>query len=129
MDGRAYLLRHGEAFDAIVLDAYADTTTMPAHLATREFFALARSRLAQDGVLYVNLIVAPGPDRLSTRIDRTLRAVFAWCAAEAVGDASRWHNRVYACARSGLDGDRTVYSDSHTRADADGLDRGPDGPR
>ena len=123
MDGRAYLLRHGEAFDAIVLDAYADTTTMPAHLATREFFALARSRLAQDGVLYVNLIVAPVPDRLSTRIDRTLRAVFAWCAAEAVGDASRWHNRVYACARSGLDGDRTVYSDANTRAEVDGWRR------
>ena len=58
MDGRAYLVRHAAAFDAIVLDAFADPTTMPAHLVTREFFALARSRLADEGgTLYLNLIV------------------------------------------------------------------------
>ena len=49
MDGRAYLLRHEEAFDAIVLDAFADRTATHAHLLTREFFALARSRLAACG--------------------------------------------------------------------------------
>ena len=120
MDGRAYLLRQGEAFDAIVLDAFADRRTMPVHLHTREFFALARDRLADGGTLYMNLIVPPGADRLSTRIDRTLRAVFAGCAAQPVGDASGWHNRVYSCRRSGLDGDRTVYSDADVRGDVDG---------
>ena len=48
MDGRAYLLRHEDAFDAIVLDAFAERTAMPAHLLTREFFALARSRLGSQ---------------------------------------------------------------------------------
>ena len=103
MDGRAYLLRHEEEFDAIVLDAYTDRTAMPAHLVTREFFALVRSRLAEDGgTLFVNLIVPPGADRLSTRVERTLRSVFAWCRAEAVGDASHWHNLVFACERTRL---------------------------
>ena len=121
MDGRAYLLRHADGFDAIVLDAFADRTTMPAHLHTREFFRLARSRLAVDGgTLYMNLIVPPRADRLTARIDRTLRSVFARCAAAPVGDASGWHNRVYSCARSGLDGDRTVYSDADTRGLVDG---------
>ena len=119
MDGRAYLLRHAEAFDAIVLDAYADRTAMPAHLATREFFALVRSRLADGGVLHMNLIVPPRPERLSARVDRTLRSVFAWCAAAAVGDALGWHNRVYSCPRSALDGDDAVYSDANARGDAD----------
>ncbi|MXY17837.1 MAG: hypothetical protein F4Y57_12805 [Acidobacteria bacterium] len=119
VDGRAYLLRSEAKFDAIVLDAYADRTAMPGHLATREFFALARSRLAKDGTLHMNLIVPPGTDRLAARIDRTLRSVFAWCSAEAVGDARRWHNRVYACPRTGLDGDAAVYSDADTRADVD----------
>ena len=119
MDGRAYLLRHGEAFDAIVLDAFAERTATPAHLLTREFFALARSRLAEDGTLYVNLIVAPEPDRLSTRADRTLRSVFAGCWTQETGEASRWRNRVYACARHALDGDATVYSDANGRADTD----------
>ena len=35
VDGRAYLLRHEAASDAIVLDAFADRTTMPPHLYTR----------------------------------------------------------------------------------------------
>ena len=61
MDGRAYLLRDDDVYDAIVLDAFTDRTTMPAHLYTREFFELVRSRLAGDGgSLYMNLIVPPG---------------------------------------------------------------------
>ncbi|MDE0658712.1 MAG: fused MFS/spermidine synthase [Gammaproteobacteria bacterium] len=119
MDGRAYLLRSDGPFDAIVLDAYADRTTVPAHLVTREFFALARSRLSGGGTLYMNLIVPPGPDRLAARIERTLRSVFAWCRAHAAGDASRWHNLVFACARSELDGDRAVYSDGGARGEVD----------
>ena len=119
MDGRAYLLRHEAAFDAIVLDAYADRTAVPAHLLTREFFDLVRSRLERDGTLYVNLIVAPKADRLSTRADRTLRSVFAGCRTQEIGAASRWRNRVYACPRTALDGDATVYSDANGRADKD----------
>ena len=125
VDGRAYLLRSEAAFDAIVLDAYADRTGMPAHLVTREFFALARSRLVDGGVLHVNLVVPPEPERFAARIDRTLRSVFAWCGTEAVGDASRWHNRVHSCARSRWDGDRTVYVDGTTGGAVDGgrIDR------
>ena len=130
MDGRAYLLRHEAAFDAIVLDAYADRTAIPAHLLTREFFALTRSRLSGDGTLYVNLIVAPEPDRLSTRADRTLRSVFAGCRTQELGEASRWRNRVYACPRTALDGDATVYSDATGRADTDAVRAGRwPGPR
>ena len=122
MDGRAFLLRNEAVYDAIVLDAFADRTTMPPHLHTRGFFALARSRLSPEGgTLYVNLIVPPEPDRLSVRVDRTLRSVFAWCATEDVGDASRWRNRVYACRRSALDGDATVYSDGAARGELDAL--------
>ena len=124
MDGRAFLLRSEGGLDAIVLDAYADRTAMPAHLATREFFALARSRLAHSGTLYMNLMVPPGADRFGVRIDRTLRSVFAWCAAEAVGNARQWHNRLYRCARSPLDGDSTVYRDGTTAGEIDGWRAG-----
>ena len=120
MDGRAYLARRAESFDAIVLDAFADRTAAPAHLRTREFVALARSRLADGGALYVNRIVPPVPDRLAVRADRTLRSVFAWCETRVLGDPAWWHNRVYACARGPLDGDRTVYSDGGARGELDG---------
>ena len=119
MDGRAYLLRHGAVFDVVVLDAFADRTVMPAHLVTREFFQLARSRLADGGTLYLNLIAPPAPERLAARIERTLRSVFAWCRTHAAGDPRRWHNLVFACERSGLDGDATVYVDGASRGEAD----------
>ena len=119
-DGRAYLLRRDAAFDAVVLDAYADRATIPAHLVTREFFALARSRLAADGgTLYLNLIAPPDPERFATRIERTLRSVFAACRTHAAGDPARWHNLVFACARSGLDGDAAVYADGGSRGETD----------
>ena len=122
MDGRAYLLRHAQTFDAIVLDAFADRTTMPAHLVTQEFFELARSRLEEaGGTLYVNLIVPPRPERLATRIERTLRSVFAGCRAHAAGDPGWWHNRVFTCRRSTLDGDSAVYTDGGARGELDAL--------
>ena len=122
MDGRAYLLRREADYDAVVLDAFTERTTMPVHLHTREFFALVRSRLAEKGgTLYMNMIVPPAPDRLSVRVDRTLRSVFAWCTAEDVVEASGWGNRVYACRRHLLDGDATVYTDGTARGELDGL--------
>ncbi len=128
MEGRAYLLRHEAVYDAIVLDAFADRATAPAHLRTREFFALARSRLAAEGgTLYMNLIVPPEPDRLSVRVDRALRSVFAWCATEDIGEPPGWRNRVYACRRSQLDGDERVYSDSGARGELDALPGRPGG--
>ena len=106
-DGRSdVLLRHEAVFHAILLDPFADRTAMPAHLYTREFFDLLRSRLAEaGGTLYMNLIVAPGPDRLSTRIDRPLRTVFARCGTHDEANVWIWHNRVYRCTRHPLDGD------------------------
>ena len=123
MDGRAYLLRNEQTFDTIVLDAYTNHTGTPAHLLTREFFALTRSRLAEDGMLYVNFVVAPEPDRLSTRADRTLRSVFAACETQELKVPSGWRNRVYACPRTALDGDTTVYSDTNGRAETDSARR------
>ena len=97
---------------------------MPAHLHTREFFALVCDRLAEDGgTLYLNLIVPPWPERLVTRVERTLRSVFAWCRTRPAGDPSRWHNLVFACARSALDDDGTVYSDGGARGELDALPR------
>ena len=122
MDGRAYLLRGRDRFDAIVLDAFADRAAVPAHLQTREFFALARARLARDGgTLYMNRVEPPRPDRLAVRVDRTLRSVFAWCETRTFGAASAWRNRVYACERDALDGDATVYADGGARGEADGA--------
>ncbi len=58
-DGRNYLRRSREKYDLIILDAYVKHrygSHMPPHLATREFFEIARDRLTPDGVLAYNVI-------------------------------------------------------------------------
>jgi spermidine synthase len=76
-DGRLHLRLTGERQDIILTDAYLKDT-IPFHLATREFFALARARLAPGGVVASNIIGAlDGPDsRLFRAIYKTVRQVF-----------------------------------------------------
>ncbi len=74
-DGRRYLARHAERVDFIVLDAY-NSDTIPFHLITREFFALARSRLTADGILAINYIGRPEGDFVTESLFRTLGEVF-----------------------------------------------------
>ncbi|MGH7535092.1 MAG: spermidine synthase, partial [Gemmatimonadales bacterium] len=76
-DGRLHLRLAGEPQDVILTDAYLKDT-IPFHLATREFFLLARSRLAPGGLVASNIIGAlDGPDsRLFRAIYRTVRSVF-----------------------------------------------------
>ena len=121
VDGRAFLLEDVTKWDVIVLDAYADRTAMPPHLYTVEFFELARSRLTEDGRLYVNVIARSRPGRFETRLDRTLRTAFAWCEATKIGDPQGWHNRVYGCRRHVSDGERTVYSDRRSAGEIDAV--------
>jgi spermidine synthase len=53
-DARAWLEAAPGPWDVILLDAYAPDE-VPEHLATREFFALVRQRLAPGGVAVANL--------------------------------------------------------------------------
>ncbi len=56
-DGRQYLIKNDARFDVIVIDAFF-SDSIPAHLATREFVELARSRLTAGGVIVTNIIGA-----------------------------------------------------------------------
>ena len=76
-DGRRYLQRHDERWDAIVIDAYF-SDSLPFHLTTLEFLELARSRLAPGGVIASNLIgaVAGEGSKLFRAMYKTYRGVF-----------------------------------------------------
>ena len=76
-DGRLWLRRTTERYDAIILDAYL-IDTIPFHLATREFYATAAARLTPHGVVASNVIGAiRGPASLLFRaIYKTFRSVF-----------------------------------------------------
>jgi spermidine synthase len=82
-DARPFLRSTHARYDMIGVDAYRPPY-VPFYLATREFFELARSRLAPGGILVMNVATVPGDYRLAHGIESTLRAVFphvyAWQA-------------------------------------------------
>jgi spermidine synthase len=78
-DARPWLERTDRAYDAILVDAYRQPY-IPFYLTTREFFALARERLAPGGLTIVNVGHPQGSDELERVLGRTMSAVFprAW---------------------------------------------------
>ena len=61
-DGRVFLRRTTNVYDAIFMDAYATTrygSSVPPHLTTKEFFTLARMHLTTNGVMAYNVIGHP----------------------------------------------------------------------
>ena len=76
-DGRRFLTRRTDRWDAIVVDAYF-SDSIPFHLTTREFVELARSRLEPGGVLLANVIGAMRGDgsQLFRALWRTYRTAF-----------------------------------------------------
>src|SRR6185436_17599946 len=60
-DGRKYLSHSAQTWDFIWLDAFSDFSTIPYHLLSQEFMALAKSRLSPTGMLVVNTIMHTQP--------------------------------------------------------------------
>jgi spermidine synthase len=74
-DARPWLRASDGGYDVIMVDAYRQPY-IPFYLATREFFELARDRLAPGGVVIVNAGHPEGNDDLETVLGRTLSDVF-----------------------------------------------------
>jgi spermidine synthase len=74
-DARPFLRRSSGGYDAILVDAYRQPY-IPFYLTTREFFELARDRLAPGGVVLVNVGHPEGNDDLETSVGRTMADVF-----------------------------------------------------
>jgi spermidine synthase len=74
-DARPFLRRSAGGYDAILVDAYRQPY-IPFYLATREFFRLARDRLAPGGVVIVNAAHPEGSDDLEKVLGRTMADVF-----------------------------------------------------
>jgi len=74
-DARPWLRRAAGGYDAIMLDAYRQPY-IPFYLATREFFELARERLAPGGIVVVNVGHPEGGEELERVLGRTIAAAF-----------------------------------------------------
>ena len=80
-DGRVYLRRSRSRYDLIVMDAYVQGrygSSIPQHLATKEFFELARDHLSTNGLVAYNVIGSVNAWRSDVvgAIYRTMKAVF-----------------------------------------------------
>jgi len=74
-DARPFLRRTERRYDAILVDAYRQPY-IPFYLATREFFALARSKLKPGGLVMVNAGHPEGSDDLEQVLGATMASVF-----------------------------------------------------
>ena len=76
-DGRHFLNRTTNRYDAIILDAFLGDSS-PVHLMTREAFASMRQRLNPGGALVINSFADLSPDRdfFGASLDKTLKSVF-----------------------------------------------------
>jgi predicted membrane-bound spermidine synthase len=75
-DARRFLAASGDGYDVIQSDLFRGGPDIPSHLATVEFFELARRHLRPGGVLMVNVFdLAPGHPLLSS-VSATLARAF-----------------------------------------------------
>jgi spermidine synthase len=80
-DGRVFLRRSTNCYDAILMDAYTENrygSFLPQHMVTKEFFQLASEHLVTNGALAYNVIGQIQGTRadLLGALHRTLKSVF-----------------------------------------------------
>jgi len=75
-DGRRFLQESEQRYDLVIVDAYSQQMYVPFHMATREFFQLARQDLAEDGILAMNVSGFTPDSKLLLSFASTLKAVF-----------------------------------------------------
>lgn len=75
-DARVFLRASERRWDAIVIDVYRQPY-IPFHLATAEFFALARDHLTSHGVVLMNVAHPLGSDALERALSATIGTAFA----------------------------------------------------
>ena len=77
-DFRRFVNRDDRVWDLVFIDTYNGRRNVPAHLVTADFFSQVRLRLAEDGVLMLNLIgsVEEPSSAVFDAVVTTLRSVF-----------------------------------------------------
>lgn len=77
-DGRRLLVDSDKKYDFIFSDAYSSIYSTPEHLATREFFAIAKNKLSNNGIFIANVIgnLVPKKESLALSEIKTFKSVF-----------------------------------------------------
>lgn len=93
-DASQYLKNTEEQYDFILLDVYSNSYQIPEDLITVEFMQRIKSRVAPNGIIAMNIVVAPEfSDKYSRVFDNTFNAVFPYnTTRQVLGDFNPWHN-------------------------------------
>jgi predicted membrane-bound spermidine synthase len=119
-DARRFVATTERRFDAVVVDVFSSHTSIPSHLASREFWASLRRVLKADGLLLTNLIL---DGKLETPYARnllaTIESVYGRCAVEVLHKGKPLSNVEVSCYASSQPGPAGIYVDEKNRADLD----------
>ena len=118
-DARPWLEDSEGDYDVIMVDAYRQPY-IPFYLATKEFFELARDRLAPGGVVVVNAGHPEGNDDLEKVLARTMADVFPSVVRDPIEDT----NTLLLASEGPADGAAPRRSDPGTPG-GPARDRGP----
>jgi spermidine synthase len=111
-DARPWLDDAEGDYDVIMVDAYRQPY-IPFYLATKEFFELARDRLAPGGVVIVNAGHPEGNDDLETVLGATMADVFPTVVRDPIEDT----NTLLLASEGPADGDRLAEATPELPAD------------
>ena len=76
-DGRAFLNASKDKYNVIMVDAYQDIT-VPFQMSSKEFFALVKDHLKEDGVLVVNMSMrGKGENTINSYLADTISTLFS----------------------------------------------------
>lgn len=91
-DASQFLKNTPEKYDIILLDVYSNSYQVPESLITAEFLQRIRARVADGGVVLMNMVTSPIFDDAYTRVfDNTFHAVFPHnTSRQVMGPINPW---------------------------------------
>jgi len=91
-DASQYLKNTPEKYDLILLDVYSNSYQIPENLITAEFMERIRSRVADNGIIIMNMITSSSFRDAYTRVfDNTFHRVFPYnTQRQVIGTANPW---------------------------------------
>jgi len=119
-DARQYLANTNKKFDVIVMDVFGANFTIPAHLLTAEYFTMLRSKLKNDGLVLMNIIMNPYlSDSYSMHLYNTVMHTFNACMVIPEKNIDKRNNVLFSCVNKPYD--NIVYVDNNSGASVESL--------
>lgn len=93
-DASQFLKNTPNKYDVILLDVYSNSYQIPEGLITAEFMARIKSRIADGGVIIMNMVMHPNFDDEYTRVfDNTFRTIFPHnTTRQVIGSFNPWQH-------------------------------------